>query len=274
LRDGVTTLEIKSGYGLDLASECKMLRVARRIGTELGMTVRTTFLGAHCVPPEFQQRKTEYLDLLCDGMLPAVANQGLADAVDAYCETIAFTAQEIRRLFHAATRLGLRVKLHADQLSDSSGAALAAECNALSADHLEYTNPQGIQALAASGTVAVLLPGAFYALRETRAPPIAQMRAAGVAMAIATDLNPGTSPLLSLRQALNQACILFRLTPLEALHGATTQAAKALGLTDRGTLAIGQRADVAVWDVESPAELMYWMGGSLARRVFINGCEV
>ncbi len=274
LRDGVTTIEIKSGYGLDLQSEMKMLRVARRIGTELGIGVRTTFLGAHCLPPEFLNRKSEYIDILCNEMLPTIANNGLADAVDVFCETIAFTGEETKRIFNCAKKVGLGMKLHADQLSDSGGAQLAAEFNALSADHLEYTNNAGIKAMAESGTVAVLLPGAYYALRETRIPPIAQMRATGVPMAVATDLNPGTSPLLSLRLALNMACTLFRLTPTEALRGATVHAARALGFTDRGTLTVGQRADMVVWNLQHPAELMYWIGGDAAKRVFTAGQEL
>ncbi len=272
--DGVTTLEIKSGYGLNLETEAKMLRVARRIGKELGITVRTTFLGAHALPPEFSGRQADYVDEVCVRMLPAIAREGLADAVDAFCEGIAFTPSEVRRVFEEARALGLRVKLHADQLSDLDGAALAAEFGALSADHLEYTNDAGVRAMAASGSVAVMLPAAFYALRETRLPPIAAFREHGVRMAVASDVNPGTSPILSLRHAMNMACTLFRTTPEEALRGATSNAAAALGLTDCGTLEAGKRADFVIWNVDHPAELSYWIGGNLARRVIAGGVGV
>jgi len=272
--DGVTALEIKSGYGLDFDNEAKMLRVARRIGAELGIEVRTTFLGAHAVPPEFAGRQSDYVDELCVHMLPAIAKEHLADAVDAFCENIAFTPSETRRVFETARALGLAVKLHADQLSDLGGAALAAEFGALSADHLEYTSEAGVRAMAVAGSVAVMLPAAFYTLRENRLPPLEQFRMHGVPMAVASDLNPGTSPLLSLRHAMNMACTLFRMTPEEALRGATVHAARALGLTDRGMLAAGQRADFVTWDVEHPAELCYWIGGNLARRVCVGGREV
>jgi len=274
VRDGATTLEIKSGYGLDLDTEMKMLRVARRIGETLGITVRTTFLGLHALPPEFKDRRGDYVATVCDEWLPAVAREGLADAVDAFCEGIAFTPDEVRRCFGRARELGLPVKLHADQLSDLGGAALAAEFGGLSSDHLECAGTDAVVAMARSGTTAVLLPGSFYALRETRVPRIDALREHGVAMAIATDLNPGTSPLRSLRLAMNMACTLFRLTPEEALRGATTNAAAALGLPDRGTLAVGQRADVVVWDARHPAELAYWIGGGLASRVFAGGAEI
>lgn len=274
LRDGVTTLEIKSGYGLDLDTEMKMLRVARRIGNELGVTVRTTFLGLHALPPEFKDRRADFIAAVCDEWLPAIADAALADAVDAFCEGIAFTPDEVRRCFDAARKLGLPVKLHADQLSDLGGAALAATFNGLSADHLECTDEAGVEAMARAGTVAVLLPGSFYALRETRMPPTAAFREHGVPMAIATDLNPGTSPLRSLRLAMNMACTLFRFRPEEAVRGATVNAARALGLTDRGTLAAGQRADVVVWNARQPAELAYWIGGALASRVFAGGAEL
>jgi imidazolonepropionase len=269
--DGVTTIEIKSGYGLDLDNEAKMLRVARRIGTQLGVDVRTTFLGAHAVPPEFAGRQSDYVDEVCIRMLPAIANGQLADAVDAFCETIAFTPSETRRVFETARALGLPVKLHADQLSNSGGAALAAEFGALSADHLEYTDEAGVRAMAAAGTVAVMLPAAFYTLRETRLPPIEQFRAHGVPLAVAGDVNPGTSPVLSLRHAMNMACTLFRMTPEETLRGATASAARALGLTDRGTLEAGKRADFVTWNIEHPAELCYWIGGALASRIFVGG---
>jgi len=271
---GVTTLEIKSGYGLDFANEAKMLRVARRIGAELELDVRTTFLGAHAVPPEFSGRQSDYVDELCVHMLPAMAKERLADAVDAFCENIAFTPSEVRRVFETARALGLAVKLHADQLSDLDGAALAAEFGALSADHLEYTNDAGVRAMAAAGSVAVMLPAAFYTLRESRLPPIDAFRTHGVPMAVASDLNPGTSPVLSLRHTMNMACTQFRLTPEEALRGATVHAARALGFTDRGSLASGARADFVVWDIEHPAELCYWIGGNLARRVCVGGCAL
>ena len=274
VRDGATTLEIKSGYGLDLDTEMKMLRVARRIGETLSITVRTTFLGLHALPPEFKDRRGDYVAMVCDEWLPAVAREGLADAVDAFCEGIAFTPDEVRRCFGHARELGLPVKLHADQLSDLGGAALAAEFGGLSADHLECAGLDAMAAMARSGTTAVLLPGSFYALREARLPPIDALRQRGVAMAIATDLNPGTSPLRSLRLAMNMACTLFRLTPEEALRGATASAAAALGLPDRGTIAVGQRADVVVWDAHHPAELAYWIGGTLASRVFAGGAEI
>jgi imidazolonepropionase len=272
--DGVTTIEIKSGYGLDLDSERRMLKVARALGNELGIGVRTTFLGAHAVPAEFKGRQSDYVDYLCDTLMPAIAQEGLADAVDAFCESIAFTPAETRRVFEGARRLGLPVKLHADQLSDLGGAALSAEFGGLSADHIEHTSLDGVRAMAASGTVAVLLPGAYYALRDTTLPPIAQLREHGVQMAVATDLNPGTSPLLSLRLAMNMACTLFRLTPDEALQGTTRHAARALGLGDRGRLERGLRADFVIWDVGHPAELCYWIGGSLARRVVSGGRTV
>ena len=274
VRDGATTLEIKSGYGLDLDTEMKMLRVARRIGETLGITVRTTFLGLHALPPEFKDRRGDYVAMVCDEWLPAVAREGLADAVDAFCEGIAFAPDEVRRCFGHARELGLPVKLHADQLSDLGGAALAAEFGGLSADHLECASTDAVVAMARSGTTAVLLPGSFYALREARLPPIDALRQRGVAMAIATDLNPGTSPLRSMRLAMNMACTLFRLTPEEALRGATASAAAALGLPDRGTLAVGQRADVVVWDARHPAELAYWIGGTLTSRVFAGGAEI
>jgi len=274
VRDGATTLEVKSGYGLDLGTEMKMLRVARRIGTTLGITVRTTFLGLHALPSEFKDRRDDYVAMVCDEWLPAVAREGLADAVDAFCEGIAFTPGEVRRCFGRARELGLPVKLHADQLSDLGGAALAAEFGGLSADHLECAGIGAVTAMARAGTTAVLLPGSFYALRETRLPPIDALREHGVAMAIATDLNPGTSPLRSLRLAMSMACTLFRLTPEEALRGATVNAAAALGLPDRGTLATGQRADAVVWNARHAAELAYWIGGALASRVFAGGVEI
>ncbi len=260
--EGVTTVEIKSGYGLDTVHECRQLIAARRVAAEIGVDVRTTLLAAHAVPTEFASRADDYIDLVCGEAIPAVAEAGLADAVDAFCETIGFTPAQTRRVFAAARAQGLPVKLHADQLSDTGGAALAAEFGALSADHLEYASEAGIAAMAHAGTVAVLLPGAFYALRETRLPPVDALRAHGVPMAVATDCNPGTSPVVSLLLMLGMACTLFRLTPEEALTGATVAAARALGLGDRGTLATGQRADLALWDIVSPADLCYRIGGN------------
>jgi len=268
--DGVTTLEIKSGYGLDFDNERKMLRVARRVGEALGINVRTTFLGAHALPPEFAGRGDAYIDAVC-GWLPRLHDEGLVDAVDAFAERIAFSVEQTRRVFEVARTLGLPVKLHADQLSDGAGAALVAEFGGLSADHVEHTSTAGVAAMAAAGTVAVLLPGAFHVLRETTLPPLDAFRAAGVPMAVATDCNPGTSPLLSLRQAMQLACTHFRLTPEEALRGATVHAARALGLSDRGTLAVGQRADFVCWQVAQPAELVYWLGGALRTMSFASG---
>ena len=270
LQDGVTTLEIKSGYGLDVDNERKMLRVARRIGEQLGITVRTTYLAAHALPPEFRDDADGYIDAVVD-WLPRLHEEGLVDAVDAFCESIGFSPAQTRRVFDAARALGVPVKLHADQLSDLGGAALVAGYDGLSADHVEYTGEAGVRAMAAHGTVAVLLPGAFHVLRETKLPPIALLREHGVPMAVATDCNPGTSPLLSLRQAMQLACTHFRLTPDEALRGATVHAAKALGLADRGMLREGLRADLVAWDIAHPAELCYWLGGALATRVFVAG---
>ncbi len=273
-RDGVTTLEIKSGYGLSLDSERRMLRVARRLGRELGISVRTSFLGLHALPPEYRDRRDDYVALVCDEMLPALAAEGLVDAVDAFCEGIGFSPAETRRLFERARELGLPVKLHAEQLSNLDGAALVAEYGGLSADHLEHLSESGVRAMAAAGSVAVLLPGAFYALRETRLPPIDLLREHRVPIAVASDCNPGTSPLLSLRLAAGMACTLFRLTPEEALRGVTVNAARALGLADRGTLALGQRADLVAWNVRAPAELCYWIGGELVREVWLGGESV
>jgi imidazolonepropionase len=274
LADGVTTLEIKSGYGLELDSERRMLHVARRLGRELGISVRTSFLGLHALPPEYRDRRDDYVTLVCDTMLPTLAAEGLVDAVDAFCEDIGFSRAETRRLFERARELGLPVKLHAEQLSDQDGAALVAEYGGQSADHLEHLSESGARAMASAGTVAVLLPGAFHALRETQPPPIALLRELGVPIAIATDCNPGTSPLLSLRLAASMACTLFRLTPEEALRGVTVHAARALGFSDRGTLAAGQRADLVIWNARRPAELCYWIGGNLARRIYVAGEQV
>jgi len=260
--EGVTTIEIKSGYGLETTAELRQLEVARALGGQLGVDVRTTLLAAHALPAEFAGRSDDYIDYVCREMIPAVAQAGAADAVDAYCETIGFTPAQTQRVFAAAREHRLPVKLHADQLSDMGGAALAAAAGALSADHLEFTNAAGVAAMARAATVAVLLPGAFYALRETRPPPIDAFREKGVAMAVATDCNPGTSPATSLLLMLNMACTLFRMTPEETLAGATVHAARALGLTDRGRLDAGQRADVVAWDIAEPAELAYRIGGN------------
>jgi len=268
--DGVGTIEVKSGYGLDLATESRMLRVARRFGPQLGVDVRTTFLGAHALPPEFAGRADDYVEAAC-GWLRELHAQGLVDAVDAFCEGIGFSPAQTRRMFETARALGLPVKLHADQLSDLGGAALVAEFGGLSADHIEYSNEDAVRAMAKAGTVAVLLPGAFHFLRETKLPPIAALRAHGVAMAVATDLNPGTSPLASLRLAMSLACTHFRLTPLEALQGATVHAAHALGLADRGRLETGLRADFARWRVQHPSELAYWLGGELLAELVVAG---
>ncbi len=274
LADGVTTIEIKSGYGLSLEDEARCLRVARQIGRELPITVRTTSLAAHALPPEFEGRADTYIDAVCT-WLPQWHAQGLVDAVDAFCERMAFTPAQVQRVFEAARALALPVKLHAEQLSDSGGAALAASYGALSCDHLEYLSVDGIQAMARAGTVAMLLPGAFYYLRETRRPPIESLRAAGVPMAIATDHNPGSSPALSLTLMLNMACTLFQLTPEEALAGATRHAATALDLQDtHGTLEPGKRADFVVWDVGHPRELAYRFGHSPVLRVVAGGQEV
>ncbi len=271
LAEGVATVEIKSGYGLDTASELKMLRVARQLAAAAGISVQTTFLGAHAVPREFAGKKSAYLDMLLGDMLPRVAEAGLANAVDAYCESIAFSPEEVARVFELARKLNLPVKLHADQLSDSGAAELAARFEALSADHLEYTSEAGVRALAASGTVAVLLPGAFLNLRETRLPPIEALRASGVPLAVATDCNPGTSPVCSLQAAMHLATSLFRLMPEETLAGTTRNAARALGLGDRGILEIGKRADLAIWDIEHPAELCYWLGLNPLHRLLVAG---
>ena len=273
IADGVTTLEIKSGYGLDFDNERKMLRVARQIGERTGIGVRTTYLAAHALPPEYAGRSDDYIDAVID-WLPRLHAEGLVDAVDAFCEGIGFSPAQTRRVFEAARALGLPVKLHADQLSDLGGAALAAEFSGLSADHIEHTSEAGVRAMADFGTVAVLLPGAFHVLRETKLPPLDLLRRHGVAMAVATDCNPGTSPLRSLRQAMQLATMHFRLTPEEALRGTTTHAARALALHDRGTLRIGQRADFVLWNVAQPAELCYWLGGRLARSVYANGKQI
>jgi imidazolonepropionase len=273
LAEGVTTLEVKSGYGLSAAHEARCLRLARRLGREMPLTVRTTCLAAHALPPEFDGRPDDYVDAVC-AWLPALHADGLVDAVDAFCERIGFTPAQTRRVFEAARALQLPVKLHAEQLSDLGGAQLAAEFAALSCDHLEYLSEAGVQAMAGAGTVAVLLPGAFYFLRETQLPPVAALRAAGVPIAIATDHNPGSSPTLSPLLMLNMACTLFRLTPEEALRGMTVNGARALGLHDRGRLATGQRADFVVWPHEHPNALAYTFGQHLKLRVISGGVEV
>ena len=272
MAEGVTTLEIKSGYGLSLEAEARCLRVARALGRDRRIDVRTTFLGAHALPPEFESRPDDYIAAVCE-WLPALHTQGLVDAVDAFCEHIGFSPAQTRRVFEAAHALGLPVKLHAEQLSDQGGAALAASFGALSCDHLEHLSDGGITAMKAAGTVAVLLPGAFYMLRETKLPPIAALREAGVPMAVSTDHNPGTSPGLSLLLAAHMACSFFRLTPLEAVRGITVHAARALGLQDRGLLAAGQRADFVAWDLDHPNELAYWFGHNPCHRVVVAGQE-
>jgi len=273
--DGVATVEIKSGYGLDVETEIRMLEVARRLGDTSRLTVCTTLLAAHAIPPEFEDRQHMYIDVICGQLIPEVAERNLADAVDAYCETFAFNAEQIARVFQTAKAAGLPVKLHADQLSDGGGAALAAQFRALSADHLEYASNEGVAALGENGCAAVLLPGAFLTLNETQLPPIDEMRQQNVAIAIATDCNPGTSPLCSVREAMALACRLFRLTPEECLAGATREAALALGLdADRGTLEPGKRADIAIWNIEHPRDLSYWLGVSPLSDLLISGRSV
>jgi imidazolonepropionase len=273
MSEGVTTIEIKSGYGLNRDDEARCLRAARRLGRELPLTVRTTSLAAHALPPEFDGRADDYIDHVVR-WLPLWHAEGLVDAVDAFCDRIGFTPAQTRRVFDAARALKLPVKLHAEQLSDQHGAALAAEYHALSCDHLEHLNDGGVQAMAAAGTVAVLLPGAFYFLRETKLPPITMLRAAGVPLAVASDHNPGSSPALSLLLMLHMACTLFRLTPEEALRGVTAHAACALGLAhSHGSLTAGKQADFVVWDLEHPNELAYWFGRNPCRRVVHAGVE-
>lgn len=272
MAEGVTTLEVKSGYGLSEMEEARCLLIARQIGATLPLTVRTTFLGAHALPPEFEGRADDYVTAVCD-WLPRLHQQGLIDAVDAFCESIGFTLAQTRRVFDAAQALGLPVKLHAEQLSNMGGSALASELGALSCDHLEHLDEAGVRAMAHAGTVAVLLPGAYYFLRDTHLPPIALLRQHNVPLAIASDHNPGSSPGLSLLLMLNMACTLFRLTPEEALRGVTTNAARALGLHDRGTLTAGQRADFCVWNAEHPNELAYWFGRNPCKRVIVGGQE-
>ena len=267
--NGVTTVEVKSGYGLDLESELKMLRAA---GDLSGARIRRTLLAAHAVPPEHRDDRAGYVDLICERIIPEAAEQGLADAVDAFCESIGFTPTEVERVFEAARAHGLRVKLHAEQLTDQGGAALAARFSALSADHLEHLTPDGIAAMAQAGVVAVLLPGAYYFLKDKTPPPVQALRASGVAMAVATDCNPGTSPLTSPLVAMNMACTLFGLTPEEALAGFTRHAAAALDLAGEvGTLEVGKAADLAVWNIDEPAELAYWLGASPLQQRWLEG---
>jgi len=272
--EGAATVEIKSGYGLDLDTEVRVLEVARRLGRASGLTVKTTLLAAHAVPPEFRGRPDDYLAFVGDELLPRVAAEDLADAVDGFCEAVAFSAAQLAGLFERARALGLRVKLHADQRTDGGGAALAARFGALSADHLEYTPEAGIEALAGAGTVAVLLPGAFLTLGESRRPPVGALRRHGVPIALATDCNPGTSPLGSLPEAMALASRLFGLTPEECLAGVTRHAARALGLQhDRGTLELGKRADLAIWDIGHPRDLTYWLGRRQLAGLLVRGKE-
>jgi imidazolonepropionase len=274
LKDGVTTVEMKSGYGLDLANERKLLRVIRRLGNTLPVTVRSTCLAAHALPPEYADRSDDYINHICSEMLPALAEEGLVDAVDAFCEYLAFSPDQVEQVFICAGQLGLPVKLHAEQLSPLAGSSLAARYKALSADHLEFMTEADAIAMAEAGTVAVLLPGAYYFLRETQLPPMDALRKHGVDIAIASDLNPGTSPVLSLRLMLNMACTLFRMTPEEALAGVTINAAKALGMADtHGSLEVGKVADFVAWNIERPADLAYWLGGDLDKRIVRHGVE-
>jgi imidazolonepropionase len=271
IAEGVSVIEIKSGYGLEQETELRMLRAARQIAAQRPIVVRTTFLGAHAIPTEYKTQADAYIDTVCIPALRAAHAEGLVDAVDGFCEGIAFSPAQIERVFKVAVELGLPVKLHAEQLSNLGGAALAARYGALSADHLEYLDEAGVKAMADAGTVAVILPGAFYTLRETQKPPIDLLRKHHVPMAVATDMNPGSSPMSSLLLAMNMACTLFRMTPAEALAGATVNAAKALGLSDRGTLAAGQVADLAVWNAAHPAELAYHIGFNPLHQRIIGG---
>ncbi len=269
ISEGVTCIEVKSGYGLDLETELRMLRVARAIPTHRAIRVKTTFLGAHATPAEYTGHDDEYINEVCIPALRAAHAEGLVDAVDGFCEGIAFQPDQIARVFDVAQELGLPVKLHAEQLSNIGGAKLAASYGAMSADHIEYLDEDGVKAMKDAGTIAVILPGAFYTLRETQAPPIELLRKHGVPMALATDINPGSSPMNSLLLTLNMGCTLFRMTPEETLRGVTQNAARALGLTDTGTIAVGMRADMAVWDIKHPAELSYRIGfNPLYSRIF------
>lgn len=270
IAEGATTVEIKSGYGLTAIDEARMLSAARKLGEHRAVEIQTTFLGAHALPPEYKDRADDYIDIVCNNMLPAAANVGLVDAVDAFCEGIAFSVNQTNKVFAKAKELGLPIKIHAEQLSNLGGTALAASYGAISADHLEFVDQAGIDAMAKAGTVAVLLPGAFYTLRETQLPPVQALRDAGVPIALATDANPGSSPLTSLLLVMNMACTLFRMTPEEALAGVTRNGARALGLLGKtGTLEQGKLADIAIWDVREPAELSYRIGfNPLHRRIY------
>ncbi|WP_420549913.1 imidazolonepropionase [Curvivirga sp.] len=274
MEEGVTTVEIKSGYGLDTENEAKMLRVARKLGSDLPVDVKTTFLGAHALPAEFKDREDDYISLVCDEMLPTAVSEGLVDCVDAFCEGIAFNPEQTARVFEAAKKHNLPVKLHADQLSDLNGAGLAARYKALSADHLEYTNEEAVKAMATSGTVAVLLPGAFYVLKETKLPPMDAFREHNVPIALATDSNPGSSPVTSILLMLSMGCRYFALTPEEAFKGITVNAAKALGVFDQvGSLDIGKVADFVIWDIQTPAELAYNVGVNPAIAIYKDGVQ-
>ena len=274
IAEGVATIEIKSGYGMDIQTECAMLRAARSIESHRTVRVRTSFLGAHAIPPDYSGREDAYIEKICIPALETAHAEGLVDAVDGFCERIAFAPGQIARLFKRAGELGIPVKLHAEQLSNLGGAKLAARFGAMSADHLEYATDEDAEEMARAGTVAVLLPGAFYTLRETRPPPVEAFRRHGVDIAIATDCNPGSSPLCSLLLAMNMACTLFRMTPEEALAGATRNAARALGLSDSGRIAKGLRADLAIWDIDHPAELAYRIGyNSICERIFEGRCD-
>ena len=270
ISEGVTSLEIKSGYGLDTETEVKMLKVARKVGEKLAITVKTTFLGAHALPSEYREKADEYINLICQDMLPTIAGQNLADAVDGFCEGIGFSPKQITKVFDTAQALGIPVKLHAEQLSDLSGAELVATYKGLSADHLEYLSEKSIKAMADNKTIAVLLPGAFYTLCETKLPPINLLREYNVPIAIGSDYNPGSSPLCSLKLMLHMACTKFKMTPEEAILGVTKNAALALGLTDKGTLEVGKDADLCLWDIQHPAELAYTFGVNPLSKVFTS----
>ncbi|WP_216594442.1 imidazolonepropionase [Pseudoalteromonas luteoviolacea] len=271
LKEGVTTVESKSGYGLDTESELKLLEVNQILDDHHPIQIQSTFLGAHALPPEYKGNSDGYIDLVCDEMLPLVAQRGLADAVDVFCENVGFSHAQTKRVFERATELGLKVKCHAEQLSNQYGSELVAEFGGLSADHIEYLDERGVIAMAKSGTVAVILPGAFYFLRETQHPPIELLRKHQVPIAIASDFNPGTAPLCSLRLMLNMACTLFKMTPEESLLGVTRHAAKALGLSDRGVLKVGAKADIAMWQIQHPAELSYQFGVNDLLNLWISG---
>lgn len=275
LKEGVTTIEIKSGYGLDYENERKMLRVIRQIAQTLPMTVKSTCLAAHALPPEFKDQGDAYIEHVCTEMLPKLHQEGLVDAVDAFCEYLAFSPEQVERVFKTAKTLNLPIKLHAEQLSSLGGSSLAARYHALSADHLEFMTEDDVKAMAETGTVAVLLPGAFYFLRETQLPPLESLHKHGVRIALSSDLNPGTSPALSLRLMLNMGSTLFRLTPEQALAGVTIHAAHALGLqSTHGSLEQGKYADFIAWDIEHPSEIVYWLGGDLSKRIVRHGTEI